>query len=251
MFARAFIEEKGNGRLIQESQLVFDYCAQVGIPTELYTSKKIARRQLPLDRDCFICGYMDSMHGAMRQLRIPVPEPVYYPASLEAFLHRRVWEDTVEGLRRRMDAGDAPVFAKPSGRAKQFTGRVFASHADLYFTASTSGREPVLCSDVVEWLSEYRVYVNGSEIVAIDWYGGDQSVALNEKDVRAAVDTFRRSGQAPVAYGIDFGVLASGEIALVEANDGYSLGAYSISSASYAQLLFARWRELLATAKPQ
>jgi len=46
---------------------------------------------------------------------------------------------------------------------------------------------------------------------------------------------------------MDFGVLSSGESALVEANDGYALGAYKISSAAYSELLFSRWRELISS----
>lgn len=61
-----------------------------------------------------------------------------------------------------------------------------------------------------------------------------------------AVIEYRKSGQAPAAYGIDFGVLASGETALVEANEGFSLGAYQIESSLYTELLFTRWQELLS-----
>ena len=43
-------------------------------------------------------------------------------------------------------------------------------------------------------------------------------------------------------------MLTTGEMALVEANDGYSLGAYQISARAYADLLIARWRELVSTA---
>jgi hypothetical protein len=48
VFETAFIQEQGNGRLGYESRLVLDYCAAQGIPTQLYTEKRIVRRQLPL-----------------------------------------------------------------------------------------------------------------------------------------------------------------------------------------------------------
>ncbi|MGW4531036.1 ATP-grasp domain-containing protein [Nocardia sp. NPDC004340] len=59
-----------------------------------------------------------------------------------------------------------------------------------------------------------------------------------------------RSGTAPSAYGIDFGVLSTGENALVEANDGYALGAYAITADRYTELIMRRWSELLASARP-
>jgi hypothetical protein len=65
--------------------------------------------------------------------------------------------------------------------------------------------------------------------------------------VDAALAAFRASGEAPSAYGIDFGVLSTGQTALVEFNDGYALGAYKISSSAYTDLLLTRWNELVST----
>jgi hypothetical protein len=55
------------------------------------------------------------------------------------------------------------------------------------------------------------------------------------------------SGEAPAGYGIDFGLLSSGETALIELNDGYSLGSYDLDSADYTDLLIARWEELVGS----
>jgi hypothetical protein len=63
--------------------------------------------------------------------------------------------------------------------------------------------------------------------------------------VNQALLEYRKSGEAPSAYGIDFGVLESGQTALVEANDGYALGAYKIAAEPYTDLLVRRWQELL------
>ena len=53
---------------------------------------------------------------------------------------------------------------------------------------------------------------------------------------------------APVSYGIDFGVLASGATALVEVNDGWALGLYgrALSARDYYRLLRTRWDQLRA-----
>lgn len=58
------------------------------------------------------------------------------------------------------------------------------------------------------------------------------------------IQRFAASSEASAAYGIDFGLLDTGETALVEANDGYALGAYSIDAVSYARLLFTRGHQL-------
>jgi hypothetical protein len=232
-----------------ESELVRDHCVHVGIPVQLYTLKRIHRRQLALTRRSFVFGDMDCTHGAMRQLQIPIPDPSYYPSSLTQHLHRRVWLDTLASVRTRIDDGGAPLFAKPASRSKVFTGRVFSHPSDFYHTGSTSSRERVWCSDVVSWRSEYRVYAVGTEIVWIDHYAGDAAVQLDLDTVSRAISEYVQSNEAPAAFGIDFGVLGSGETALVEANDGYSLGAYRIESAPYARVVFARWQQLLASAQ--
>lgn len=64
----------------------------------------------------------------------------------------------------------------------------------------------------------------------------------------SAVAVYLRSGTAPSAYGNDFGVLANGETALVEANDGYALGAYDIDADRYTELVLRRWSELVEAA---
>lgn len=50
---------------------------------------------------------------------------------------------------------------------------------------------------------------------------------------------------APAGYGIDFGVTADRRTLLVEVNDGYALGCYGLQHDLYAQLLSARWSELV------
>jgi len=247
-FARAFIQDLGTGSRGREEHLVMNECEARGIPVTRFTIKKIHRRQLPLAVDAFIAGTVDAMHGAMRQLKIEPPAPEYYPPSLKPFLYRHIWKSELGALEHRLlGDGGTPAFAKPASRAKSFTGQVFSSHDDFWTIGGVSRREEIWCSEPVEWLSEWRVYVNGNEVVSIDHYSGDPARTLDRKALDEALALYRSSGEAPAAYGIDFGVLASGETALVEANDGYSLGAYSIGAREYTDLLFARWRELLST----
>jgi hypothetical protein len=243
----AFIQEKGNGRLAHENALVHEHCVRIGLPVELFTPKRMLRRQLPLNHRSFVFGDVDITHSAMRQLKIAIPETSCYPDALAPYLRRRVWKDTLGAVRQRLDDGAAPVFAKPASRLKVFTGGVFSHHSDFYSVGSTSWKEPVWCSEVVEWRSECRVYVIGTEIVSVDHYDGDATVRPDLGVIEEAVNDYSRSGEAPAAYGIDFGVLASGETALIEANEGYSLGAYQISSEAYTNVVFARWRQLTAS----
>lgn len=248
MFTKAFLEQSGNGRLPYEESLLRLELERRGIPVTLYTSKKIQRRQLPLSKETFIAGDMVAMHGAMNQLNVEIPAPNDYPQSLLPFMHRKVWTTTLGGLERAI-AGDEGrlVFAKPAERRKCFTGRVFATQDDFRLIGDVSRRQEVLCSEVVNWASEFRVYVIGTGIVSIDRYAGDPEVRPDRGTIDAALKAFRDSGEAPSAYGIDFGVLSTGQTALVEANDGYALGAYQIPAALYTDLLLTRWSELVSS----
>lgn len=248
MFRKAFIEKRGDGSLRHEEALVVPVLRARGVDVELFTRKLIDRRALPLSEDTFVMGAMDAMHGAMKQLGIAVPAPDDYPAVLVPWMGRRIWRATLRDVEAGVwsESADA-VFAKPADRRKSFTGRVFRHHDDLYYLGGVSRRQAVLCSEVVHWLSEYRVYVIEERIVAVSHYAGDRDGQIDLAQVQSAIDAYRAAQTAPCAYAIDFGVLANGETALIEANDGYSLGAYDIDAEVYTDLLLMRWRELLAT----
>jgi ATP-grasp domain, R2K clade family 2 len=246
VISRAFIQEQGNGRLRTEERLVVEELNHRGIPTTLYTPKRIRRRQLPLDDRSLVVGDLPCILGALQQLGIPAPLPNDYPASLHDFLHRRVWRSTLQSLEFSLrDGMSRSIFAKPANRCKRFTGCVFDAESDLDRVAGVSRREELLCAEVVTWLSEYRIYVVNSEIRSVDWYAGEREIAIDLDVVRAAIATLDAAGESFAGYAIDFGVLATSETALVETNDGFALGAYSIDSKNYTDLLWARWAELL------
>ncbi|MDY6900666.1 MAG: ATP-grasp domain-containing protein [Cyanobacteriota bacterium] len=102
---------------------------------------------------------------------------------------------------------------------------------------------------VVSWVSEYRVYVVNSEIRSIDFYNGDNSIFIDVNKVKQAIKSLDNTGESYAGYAIDFGVLDSGETALVEMNDGFAVGAYSIDRKNYTDLILARWEELLSSCK--
>ncbi|NEO87531.1 MAG: ATP-grasp domain-containing protein [Spirulina sp. SIO3F2] len=245
MITQAFVQEQGNGRLGDEEQLVVAELQNRGIPFTLYTEKRIRRRQLPLTPNTLVVGDMPCVLGALKQLGIPEPEPNDYPASLQDFLHRRVWRSTLQALENQLRRGlSTPIFAKPASRRKRFTGCVFESEYDLRQVYGVSRQESLLCSEVVSWLSEYRVYVVNSEIRSIDHYAGDETIPIDRGVVESAIAQLNAAREAYAGYALDFGVLASGQTALVEMNDGFALGAYQIDRQNYTDLLWARWLEL-------
>ena len=102
---------------------------------------------------------------------------------------------------------------------KQFTGCVVHGRYDLVAMQGSSLQTPVWRSEVVEFLSEYRVFVLHDRVVGYRCYTGDAHLHFRLSQVEKFVAVFR--DESPAAYVVDFGVLATGETALVEVNEGY------------------------------
>ena len=164
-------------------------------------------------------------HAYAGPVGIDLPDASSYPAALEPFLHRKVWRATVAAVESRLHAADCrPVFVKPVCRQKRFTGCVLWSERDLGVLHGVSRQEPVDCSEVVAWVTEYRVHVVRSEIRAVAHYAGDEGVAPDARVLESAVAALARGERSPAGYAVDFGVLEGGQTALVEMNDGFCRG---------------------------
>ena len=242
MIESAFLLQGSCGKPGQEESLVASELDARGIPFQFYSPKKISRRTLPLTENTLVVGTVDCVHGALKQLKAPIPSSDSYPEPIQKYMHRRCWKSTLGKERDRYSFGTPqPVFIKPSGREKCFTGLVVESEWDFHRIGGVSSQEPVYCSEVVEWVSEYRVYVVEGEIRSVDHYAGDGDQKLDLSVVEDALTTLAEGERALAGFGIDFGLLSTGETALVEMNDGFALGAYAISARDYTDLLIARW----------
>ena len=71
---------------------------------------------------------------------------------------------------------------------------------------------------------------------------------MDKAEVEEMVDKFTL---APWAYCLDVGVLDSGDTALVEMNDAFSIGMYDGMEKCYGDLLTTRWKELTFKGRSQ
>ena len=236
-----WIEEEGSHRLSEESRIVRNYLEDNDIECRLFTRKKISRRALSITHRTPVIGSIPSVHGALRHIGIDPPIPNDYPDVLQQHLRRKIKRTTLAHLRHRLDS--SPIFVKPALALKKFIGRVVYDDRDLPFSPYVSEHTEVWFSEIVTWKTEYRIYVIQGKIVAANHYSGDPTWQVDFEVVEAAIKAFEDQ-DAPSAYGIDFGVLESGETALVEVNDAYALGAYGISGEDYTRLVLTRWKEL-------
>lgn len=247
MFNQAFVEQRGGHNKFEiEEELLIEYLQDLNVPITYFHKKEMLRRSLPLTKESLVVGRIESLEAGMKQLGVSVPQANDYPKSLQKYLFRKTWEMKFADLEKILyDGMTEPFFAKPKYDLKKFTGRLFFSPDDLHFLAHTSRQTELLCSEEVEWLAEYRVYVVNSEIRHVGLYYGDPDVKLSMETVEAAIKDLDAANESYIGYGIDFGILTTGETALVEMNDGYGLGAYDISAKDYGELIWLRWEEIL------
>ena len=194
-------------------------------------------------REDVVVGGVGVVRARLRALGVNCPS-INYPEELEAYLGRRVWRSTIDQV--SCDIESWPLFVKPV-EEKRFTGCVIKSTTDLMGKGCQDDNFEVICSDAVEMLSEYRCFVRRGEILDVRHYRGDWSLAPSREVIESAVAAYV---SAPAGYAADFAVNGKGETILVEVNDGCSLGSYGLWHDLYAQLLSARWAELVGVDDP-
>lgn len=248
---QVYIQEEQRGKLRIEEQLVSSELKSRGCQINYFSSKHIRRRSLPLNDTTLVVGDMNCIYGAMKQLGIPIPKADSYPKSLSQFLYREVKLSRLKDIEASLfySGGFNPIFIKPAHTQKKFTGFVLESEQDLYKLSDVSKQIEIWCSQIVKWLSEWRVYVVNYEIRAISWYEGDIELKPDKDAIGKAISLLRKNGDSPKSFAIDFGVLSSGETALIEMNDGFAVGAYEVTQADYTDMVVSRWQELLDTIK--
>jgi hypothetical protein len=245
MITKAYIHEYGNNHLEPEHRDVMEVLASRGIPCELFTTKKLARNQLLLSSTTFVVGNHPTMSSVFKRMGLsPINDS--YPQPLEQYLGRKIWTSTIGKLLAQHNLNEtAGIFVKPKSKAKLFTGFIIQSAYDLLQLEQFSKETEVYCSTLVNWLSEFRIFVNLCKIVGIKHYAGDSTLTPDIALIEKAIHDLAHSTATTAAYGIDFGVLDNGQTTLIEWNDGFALGSYGLDKTVYTDLLLARWEEIL------
>lgn len=231
-----------------EHQDVLDVLRARGIQYELFTTKRLTRNQLVIDRETFVAGDNPIICNVLKKLGL-ILNNGSYPKSLEKYYGRRIWTTIIHDLVSQNSFKEVSgIFVKPKSKAKLFTGFVIESEYDLFQLSAFSKNTDLYCATLVRWLSEYRVFVRNSKVVGIKLYAGDESLKLDMATVEQAITDFENSSDRTAAYGIDFGVLNTGQTTLIEWNDGFALGSYGLDKEVYTDLLLTRWEEILQLA---
>ena len=198
----------------------------------------------PVEPDTITVGSVMFVRRALRRLGVE-PPPLGYPTRLMNYLGRRIWRTTWAEVRSRIDDPGTSVFVKPVEQDKAFSGYVVSSFRDLIRTAKWPGTMPLWASEPFPFLSEWRFFVRRGRVIGVGHYKDDPLRYPDAAVVRAAIDEYAE--EAPVAFGIDFGLVEAGGTYLVEVNEGFSLGCLGLGPLAYSGFLEDRWRELVGT----
>ena len=239
------LEHYSGFKLCAESQMVADALKMQGRSYMTAALSQLQRDRVMTDSAPLVVGTLDFIKAALRQRGLTLPQENCYPTVLSHLLHRSLWESTLFEVIKEV-VQERPLFAKPSKRTKRFSGMVVSDGFDWRLDRIPR-HEPVWAGEVCEWLSEWRFYVVCHQIKGKALYAGSADAGLDESVVRQAVDLLTAHPGTPTSYAIDFGVLANGKTALVEMNEGFSIGAYpGVDPQVYLALLETRWAQLTA-----
>lgn len=209
--------------------------------------------QIPLDRNTLLIADIDDTKEFFDRMNWNVDMRITQPLDLISSKYWKRWLNTeyvqskgsYSRNHRRIpkeENGDFPFFVKPAV-TKVFPAQICHTEKEwkeLY--ESLPDDTELIISEVVNFVSEWRVYVLEGKILGIFNYLGEAYTFPNIKVINKIIQEFK---QAPIGYSLDVGVLDDGETAIVEINDGWSLGNYGLSPQLYTRLICARWREIL------
>lgn len=193
------------------------------------------------------------VHGSVYMVREALKRFGYepfvqdYPSELREFLGRNIAMMKMNEFMVLVnsDEFETPRFVKPVLH-KQFVGKVVRSFADIIQLAGIPDDSEVWVSDVVDFYTEWRVFVLREQVVGIKHYKGNAWALPSKFEIERMIGAFKN---APAAYSLDVGVVArdsgGSSTLLVEINDSFALGAYGLPSIKYCQMIAARWKELV------
>jgi hypothetical protein len=213
-------------------------------------------------------GTVEFVRTVMGVRGLPEPEGMGY-GPVKDFLRREIRE----GVLYELKAAKEPIFVKPVA-TKAFSGFVYdprpgAKHSEyqreqLEAIAKLKTSTRVWLSDVVEFVCEWRYYVDASgRILARARYDADgaddapePTAEVVQNAINSTVAALEARGNAH-PFAIDVGVLANGRTAIVELSDGWALGHYAHARTpagnawkpqDYIEFLLQRWRSIVAYA---
>jgi len=185
-----------------------------------------------------IFGSIESCKYGFVKSGIEIPKYLGYPDEVSPFYGRKIVEmDYSEVMNQEL-----PIFVKPKDDVKRFTGDVFRE--DQWRTITLNGHQDTMfyVSEVVDFVSEWRVFVHNREVYACQNYSGNPLSFPSPDVINSIVNLY---DNCPIAYTIDVGITSYGETLIVEINDMWATGSYGAYDYEYTMAYIDRWLEII------
>ena len=191
-----------------------------------------------------VVGSINSVRSIMKSIHVDLPN-FYIPNELQKYAGRKIYKSTIGSIIERVMHGEK-LFIKPV-TIKEFPAQVVDSLPLMTFIGQDF-KDNMECwvSEVIDFVSEYRIFLLGKEPIGCKHYWGDFKICPDWKIIDSAIADLINP---PAGWCLDFGITNDGTTLLIEANDGYSIGNYGLDGMDYVRILKARWFELLKTAR--
>jgi len=211
----AFLRNTASSIPPRETTRVYFYCIVHDIPFLFLNGDTIC------PEDYVPCG---TVEWCIASLNHNVT-PDYYPDWCSNYLYRQVWESDTWITGKKL-------FVKPADRYKRFTGFITSGKN------SDKKEGPFIWSDVVDFVNEWRYYISAGNVLCSGWYWGDEVLTPDPPELPIIIPS--------TYYGaLDFGMLSTGELALVESQHPFACGWYGRDDEAYIQWLIDGWSYML------
>ncbi len=239
----------------ERHNLAFDFCYSAKMGAEQLDIKVKAFEdscEVPRDPTNILVGSVEQLTSWLNIHQYPIPTAIDLHLFSE-FLGRQIAimeMDTYLDMALELYEADQslyiPQFIKPSSEIKAFTGFV-DSDPTMVTLWSNNYTGSIIVQDVVDIVSEYRVYITNNKFVGMKHYQGDYfkypdpNIIHNCKKIG---DTLNYH-----SYVLDFGVLSDGSTILIEPNDAWAIGNYGLEPEKYYLMIRNRWLQLTGIRK--
>lgn len=195
-----------------------------------------------LTKETVVYAGIPVMEKVFKKLGVS-PQVEYYPKALTPWMGRDVFTTTVDEVHEMVEGG-RKLFVKPIyADKKTFNGVVMAKFIDLIRMNHLPGDRQVVCSEPVEFVSEYRFFVHRKlGVLGCKHYAGDWKKTI---DFEVGEECRKAWKDSPIAYSLDMGVTTEGKTLLVECNDALSLGCYGLDPSMFSIMILDRWNEIM------
>ena len=190
-----------------------------------------------------VVGGINTIRKIFDELHILQPRIDNPHHHLPEYMGRKVFEMEFKDVEEYSKTeGAFPFFIKPLYQHKLFTGYVVKSKHDLLQAKlRCNPNTPLIVSECVDFVTEYRCFVLNGGLIGSKNYTGDFTISPDYSIIESAI---RDYAVQPMAYSIDFGVTADGKTLLIEMNDAFGLSAFGLNKIAYCKMLEARWDEI-------